>query len=95
MKIVTQSNQENEESMSNNIDLSKSVISKNSSWMMDASFNSDNNVDKVMESLNINSVWQNDKVSPASYLLSHKKSNPYLHWDPQATTRIFPVREAN
>ncbi len=57
MKIVTQSNQENEESMGNNMDLSKSVISKNTSWMMDASFNSDNNVDKVMESLNINSVW--------------------------------------
>ena len=95
MKIVGQNNQENEESVGNNMDLSKSVISKNTSWMMDASFNSESNVDKVMESLNINSVWQNDEVSPASYLLSHKKSNPFLHWDPQATTRIFPVREAN
>ena len=82
MKIVSQSNQENEENVGNNMDLSKSVISKNTSWMMDASFNSDNNVDKAMESLNNNSVWQNDEVSPASYLLSHKKSNPSLHWDP-------------
>lgn len=93
MKIVSQSNQE--DNVDNNMDLSKSVISKNTSWMMDASFNSDNNVDKAMESLNINSVWQNDEVSPASYLLSHKKSNPSLHWDPQATTRIFPLRDAN
>ena len=60
MKIVGQNNQENEESVGNNMDLSKSVISKNTSWMMDASFNSETNVDKVMESLNINSVWQND-----------------------------------
>jgi hypothetical protein len=82
MKIMASNNQENEESMGNNMDLSKSVISKNTSWMMDASFNSDTNVDKVMDSLNINSVWQNDEVSPASYLLSHKKSNPSLHWDP-------------
>jgi hypothetical protein len=95
IKIVSQSNLENEENVGNNMDLSKSIISKNTSYMMDTSFNSDANVDKVMESLNINSVWQNDEVSPASYLLSHKKSNPSLHWDPQATTRIFPVRDAN
>ena len=49
-------------------------------WM-DESFNSDRDVDKVINSLNITSVWQNDDVSPASYLLSHKKSNPYFHWD--------------
>jgi len=62
---------------------------------MDESFNSDRDMDKVMNSLNINSVWQNDEVSPASYLLSHKKSNPYLHWDLLATTRVFPVRDQN
>jgi hypothetical protein len=95
MKIAKVNNQENDEISNINMDLSKSVISKNTSWMMDASFNSETNVDKVMESLNINSVWQNDEVSPASYLLSHKKSNPYLHWDSQTTTRVFPVRDSS
>jgi len=88
-------NVENEGIGKNNMDLSKSVISKNTSWMVDASFISENNVEKVMESLHVNSVWQNDEVSPASYLLSHKKSNPFLHWDQHSTSRLFPVRDAS
>jgi len=54
------------------------------------------NESKIMgavNSLNLQGVWQNDDVSPTSYLLSHKGSNPVTHWTRNTTTRVFPVRD--
>ena len=46
-----------------------------------------------LESLNLQGVWQSDDVSPASYLLSYKQTNPMLHWTRESTTRLLPVRD--
>jgi hypothetical protein len=39
----------------------------------------------------LQSVWQDDEVSPASFLTSHKQSNLVLLWTPHLVTRVLPV----
>jgi hypothetical protein len=34
-------------------------------------------------------VWNQDEVSPASFMLSYKLSNAVLNWTPHATTRVL------
>jgi hypothetical protein len=47
-------------------------------------------IQKVSSSLNSTAVWQQDEVSPASFLHSYKK-NVLLQWRPESTTRVLPI----
>jgi len=40
------------------------------------------------------SVWKDDDISPASFIYSHKTSNPILKWTPEATSRLVVAKKS-
>ena len=43
---------------------------------------------------NINQVWTNDEIAPASHLYSYKESNIKYLWNPDSMTRLLSTRFA-